>query len=74
MALLVPSAVVAKDRDGTIRYANVPYARLHGLSVDEVTAERRLEIALRSSRDQLHNLAEWSPGMLYQFRHRADGG
>lgn len=40
----------------------------------EVTAERRLEVALRSSRDQLRNLAEWSPGLVYQFQHRADGG
>lgn len=140
----VPSAVVVKDRDGVIRYANATYAHLHGLSVDdvvgatewefisaesaeqfhlddlavidgnhgvqfddelptsagmryfktakfplydddgtawamcaiatEVTAERQLERALRGSRDQLRNLAEWSPGMVYQFRHRADGG
>lgn len=40
----------------------------------DVTAEHRLQIALRGSRDQLRNLAEWSPGMVYQFRHRADGG
>lgn len=40
----------------------------------EVTAERRLEAALRESRDHLRNLAEWSPGMVYQFRRRADGG
>lgn len=140
----VPSAVVVKDREGVVRYANATYASVHGRTVDEVmnrterefmsdefaerfhlddlavvrtdegvqfddelptpdgvryfktakfplhdadgqawavcaiatevTAEHRLETALRDSRDHLRNLAEWSPGMVYQFRRRADGG
>lgn len=40
----------------------------------DITPERRLETALRASRDQLRRLAEWSPGMVYQFRRRSDGG
>ncbi len=140
----VPSAVVVKDRNGVVRYANSAYADLHGRSVEEVvgiperafisdesarrfhlddlsvlannqggefadelptpngvryfktakfplhdrtgyawavcaiatevTAGHRLQIALRKSRDHLRKLAEWSPGMVYQFRRRADGG
>lgn len=140
----MPCAVVVKDRDGVVRYANAQFAailnmsiheivgrserdrlpetsadefRTHDLDVirsghglvfadtlttdagdryfrtlkvplrapdgsiwgvcslaTEVTPEQQLEDALRASRDQLLQLAQWSPGMVYQFRRRPDGG
>lgn len=140
----VPSAVVVKDADGLVHFANAAYAALHGRTVadvvgrpesdfipasnaarfhaddmavmeanrpvqyedelptaagtryfrtvklpladddgrvwavcamaTEITSERQLEAELRASRDQLARLAERAPGMVYQFRRRADGG